>query len=102
VVSNGIYYNREGGTVTVSTREQGHDVVVEITDTGIGISRDNLPFVFDEFFRVKSNETRHVAGTGLGLPIAKRIIEAHNGHIQVKSELGKGTTFSILLPKVEQ
>jgi two-component system phosphate regulon sensor histidine kinase PhoR len=74
---------------------------VEVSDTGIGISRENLPFVFDEFFRVKSRETQHIPGTGLGLPIAKRIIEAHNGCMKVVSELGKGTTFSILLPKVQ-
>ena len=102
LVSNAIHYNREGGTVVVSTREQGHGLVVEVADTGIGISRDNLPFIFDEFFRVKSSQTRHVSGTGLGLPIAKRIIEAHNGRIEVSSELGKGTTFRILLPKVDQ
>jgi signal transduction histidine kinase len=83
----------------MSTKEQGDDLVVDISDTGIGISRENLPFIFDEFFRVKSNQTQHVAGSGLGLPIAKKIIEAHDGHIQVESELGKGTTFSILLPK---
>ena len=102
IVTNAIHYNRQGGTVAISTREQGNDLVVEICDTGIGISQDNLPFIFDEFFRVKSSETRHVAGSGLGLPIAKRIIEAHNGHIQVYSELGKGTTFSIFLPPVRQ
>jgi len=99
LVSNAIHYNRAGGTVVMSTKEQGDDLVVDISDTGIGISRENLPFIFDEFFRVKSNQTQHVAGSGLGLPIAKKIIEAHDGHIQVESELGKGTTFSILLPK---
>jgi signal transduction histidine kinase len=78
------------------------EVVVDISDTGIGISRENLPFIFDEFFRVKSNQTQHIAGSGLGLPIAKRIIEAHNGQIQVESELGKGTTFRIFLPKAQQ
>jgi signal transduction histidine kinase len=102
LVSNAIRYNREGGTVVIDTREQGNDGIVEIRDTGIGISRDDLPFIFDEFFRVKSNETRHLSGTGLGLPIAKRIVEAHNGRIQVNSELGKGTTFSIFLPKAQQ
>jgi signal transduction histidine kinase len=119
LVSNAIHYNRAGGTVVISIpacagtglplRKQGDEgrgtrdeVVVDISDTGIGISQENLPFIFDEFFRVKSNQTQHVAGSGLGLPIAKRIIEAHNGHIQVQSELGKGTTFSILLPKAQQ
>lgn len=102
LVSNGINYNREGGTVTVVTREQNGGLVVEISDTGIGISQDDLPFIFEEFFRVKTKETCHIGGTGLGLPIAKRIIEAHNGRVQASSELGKGTTFSIFLPRAEQ
>ena len=99
LLSNAINYNKERGTVTVSTTEQDNCLVVEVSDTGIGISEDNLHFVFDEFFRAKSKETRGISGSGLGLPIAKRIIEAHNGSIKVVSELGKGTTFSIFLPK---
>jgi signal transduction histidine kinase len=101
LVSNGITYNRKGGTVTVATREQDDNLVIEISDTGIGISKDDLPFIFEEFFRVKTKETSHIGGTGLGLPIAKRIIEAHNGRIQAGSELGKGTTISIFLPKAK-
>ncbi|MFB0524284.1 MAG: ATP-binding protein [Phycisphaerae bacterium] len=99
VISNAINYNREGGTVTVSTEEQDHHLMVEVSDTGIGISQENLPFIFDEFFRVKTKETRGVTGSGLGLPIARRIIEAHNGSINVESRLGKGSTFRIILPK---
>ena len=101
LIGNGINYNREGGTVTVNEGEQGDDLVIDICDTGIGISKDNLHFIFDEFFRVKSKETRGISGTGLGLPIAKRIIEAHNGSIKVVSELGKGTTFCVYLPKTK-
>lgn len=101
LISNGIRYNREGGVVIVSVGEEVNDLVVEISDTGIGISEDNLHFIFDEFFRVKSKETRGVSGTGLGLPIAKRIIEAHNGSIKVVSELGKGSTFCVYLPKTK-
>jgi len=99
LVSNGINYNHEGGTVTIISTERNGDVVVEISDTGIGISREDLPFVFEEFFRAKTKDTRHIGGTGLGLAIAKRIIEAHNGRVQAASELGKGTTFTIFLPK---
>jgi signal transduction histidine kinase len=102
LISNGINYNREGGTVMVSVGEEVNDLVVEISDTGIGISEDNLHFVFDEFFSVRSEETRGINGSGLGLPIAKRIIEAHNGLIKIASELGKGTTLSILLPKANR
>ncbi len=102
IVCNAIHYTPHGGSVTVSTREQGGEVIVEVSDTGIGISKDDLPFIFEEFFRVKSSQTQHVTGSGLGLPITKRIIDAHNGRIKVDSELGKGTTFSIFLPKVQQ
>ncbi|UCF06258.1 MAG: response regulator [bacterium] len=102
LLSNGIHYNKEGGTVTVSSTEQNGCIEVDISDTGIGISQENLHFIFDEFFRVNSKETRSVTGSGLGLPIAKRIIEAHDGTIKVVSELGKGTTFSILLPKAKR
>jgi len=101
LISNGIRYNREGGAVIVSVGEEVNDLAVEISDTGIGISKDNLHFIFDEFFRVKSKETRGVSGTGLGLPIAKRIIEAHNGSIKVVSEVGEGTTFCVYLPKTK-
>ena len=99
LISNGISYNREGGTVTVNMGEEGNDLVVEICDTGIGISEDNLHFIFEDFYRVKSKETQGLNGSGLGLPIAKRIIEAHNGSIRVASEVGRGTTFSVALPK---
>jgi two-component system sensor histidine kinase/response regulator len=102
LLSNAIIYNREGGTVTVTAKEQDDNLAVEVSDTGIGISKENLPFIFDEFFRVKSKETQHISGTGLGLPIAKKIIEAHNGCVKVASEPGVGTTFSILLPKAQQ
>ena len=99
LLSNAINYNKEGGTVTVSTTEQDNCLVVEVADTGVGISQENLSFIFDQFFRVKAKETRGITGSGLGLPIVKRIIEAHNGSIKVVSELGEGTTFSIFLPK---
>ncbi|MFC1633523.1 hybrid sensor histidine kinase/response regulator [Planctomycetota bacterium] len=102
LLSNGINFNHEEGRVTVTVKEHGDDLVVDVSDTGIGISQENLPFIFEEFFRVKSRETQHITGTGLGLPIAKRIIEAHNGCIKVESELGRGTTFSILLPKAQR
>jgi two-component system sensor histidine kinase/response regulator len=99
LISNGINYNREEGSVTISTVEKGNDLVVEICDTGIGISEENLHFIFEEFFRVKSKETQGINGSGLGLSIVKRIIEAHNGSIRVASKVGKGTTFYVTLPK---
>jgi two-component system sensor histidine kinase/response regulator len=102
LVTNAINYNRDGGTVGILTGSENNNVLLEISDTGIGISQENLPFIFDDFFRVKTKDTCGVAGSGLGLTIVKRIIEAHNGCIMVVSQLGEGTTFRILLPKAEQ
>jgi len=99
IISNGINYNRQGGTMTIRGRAEEDYVVVDISDTGIGISEENLPFIFEEFFRVKNKETQGITGSGLGLSIAKRLIEAHHGNIKVASKAGCGTTFSLFLPK---
>ncbi len=102
LISNGIKFNHEGGSVLIKAKEQDDHIVIEISDTGIGIIKEDLPFIFDEFFRVKSNKTRNITGTGLGLSIVKKIAEAHSGSIKVKSELGKGSTFFIILQKFEK
>ena len=73
-----------------------------VSDTGIGISKEDLPRIFDRFYRVKSAETRQIIGTGLGLSIVKSIVDAHLGSISVGSEVGKGTTFTLLFPKESQ
>jgi two-component system sensor histidine kinase/response regulator len=99
LISNGIKFNREGGSVFIRANEQDSQITVEVSDTGVGINKENIPFIFDEFFRVKSNETRNIDGTGLGLSIVKKIAEMHSGSIKVKSRLGKGSTFYINLPK---
>ena len=99
LISNGIIYNKKGGTLAVRAREKEKNVLVEIVDTGIGISQDRLPLIFDEFFRVKTKETQGIIGTGLGLPIAKRIAEVHHGTIEVTSETGKGSAFTVSLPE---
>ena len=69
-----------------------------IRDTGYGMTKDDLPRIFDKFYRVKNEKTKAIAGTGLGLPIVKGIVEAHLGTIKVESQLGKGSTFTIELP----
>lgn len=70
-----------------------------ISDTGIGIKKEDLPRIFDKFYRVKTIETRQIVGTGLGLSIVKSIVDAHLGSISVESEEGGGTTFTVLFPK---
>lgn len=99
LVRNAVRYNKNGGRVKIAADTTGNFVIVRIEDTGIGIKPDDIPRIFDEFFRVKNENTRQIAGTGLGLAITKTIIDAHGGHIEVKSEIGKGSKFNIYLQK---
>jgi len=102
LVSNGVKYNREGGSVTVRAAEDGPYVRIEVADTGIGISEAGLERLFSEFFREKRSETSMVTGTGLGLSIVKRIVDFYHGKIDVKSTLNEGSTFTVWLPRSYQ
>ena len=98
LVNNAINYTPEG-TITLRVQEQANDLLVEITDTGIGIPAEDMPRLFEDFFRASNVESK---GTGLGLSITRRIIEAHGGKIWVESpcpETNTGTKFSFTLPK---
>jgi PAS domain S-box-containing protein len=99
LISNGIKYTSEGGKLCVTLSEEGSCVKVVVSDTGVGIKKEDLPRIFDRFYRVKTAETRQIIGTGLGLSIVKSILEAHLGLISVESEAGKGTSFTVLLPR---
>jgi signal transduction histidine kinase len=101
LVGNAIKYNRDGGTVSVRCARDGSDLRLEVTDTGLGISRENLPQLFQEFFREKRAETRDIVGHGLGLAIVKRIIDQAGGRVEVKSEPNVGSTFTVWLPSAE-
>ena len=102
LIDNGIKYTRQGGEVAVKTRENGESLFIDVADNGIGLSRADIPFVFEQFFRVKSDETREITGTGLGLAIAKKIVEAHAGSITVTSEPGQGSIFTVTLPRLHK
>jgi PAS domain S-box-containing protein len=99
LISNGIKYTPEGGKVWITLGEEGDFVKASVSDTGIGIKKEDLPRIFDKFYRVKTIETRQIVGTGLGLSIVKSIVDAHLGSISVESEEGGGTTFTALFPK---
>ena len=101
LITNAIKYNKPDGSVTITIRAEDQTILTDVTDTGIGISREHLPLVFDQFYRVSRSEDQKIKGTGLGLAIAKKIVEAHNGSIEVASEPGRGSTFSVRLPKAE-
>jgi signal transduction histidine kinase/heterodisulfide reductase subunit C len=99
LVSNAIKYTASGGIVQVRVgRHDRTTAFVEVMDTGIGISADNVGRVFDKFFRVRDRQTAEIVGTGLGLPIVKALVDAHSGEIKVDSEVGRGSTFTVFLP----
>ena len=100
LVENAIRYNRTGGAVTLSATEVGSQVQLTVSDNGVGICDEDLPRIFESFFRVDRARSKDVPGTGLGLAIVKKIVEAHGAHIAVKSALGEGTEFSFLLNTV--
>lgn len=98
LLSNAATYTPERGRVDVILAQEGAQVMVSVRDTGCGISSTDLPKLFQEFYRSDSSANEQVRGTGLGLALAKRIVEAHHGTLSVSSELGKGSTFTIHLP----
>lgn len=98
LIANAINYSLEGGKITVSASVEGDYLRINIKDTGLGISETDLERIFDRFYRVKDERAKYVVGSGLGLAIVKSIVEAHHGMIRVKSELGRGSTFSVYLP----
>ena len=97
LVSNAINYNKPSGTITVSGQSRAGELIIAVNDTGQGIRSTELDHLFDKFYRSPATE-KTVQGTGLGLAICKKIVEAHGGRIEVQSELGVGTNFSVYLP----
>jgi K+-sensing histidine kinase KdpD len=101
ILDNAIKYSPEGGLIVIRGEARPTDVVVITADQGIGISPEDLIPLFEKYFRVKSATNLHISGTGLGLPIARTIIEAHGGRVWAESKLGEGTTIYFSLPLLE-
>lgn len=100
LVSNAIKYTRRGGEVRVEVRydpERG-GIVVDVSDTGIGISEANLPFVFDRYTQIDKSSQKRYSGSGLGLAVVKELVELHGGEVSVRSEVKRGSTFSVFIP----
>jgi heavy metal sensor kinase len=102
LVSNAIKFTPEGGSVTINLRRTYNDAIVEVIDSGIGIAEADLTRIFDRFYQADPARVRKGEGSGLGLSIARWITEAHGGHIEVMSEVGKGTTFTVFIPHIEE
>jgi len=100
LISNGIKYNSEGGTLTVNLSRTNGEIIIRVADTGIGMSEKEMQNLFQEFYRVKNSKTSGISGTGLGLATVKRVLDGYNGRITVESEPEKGTTFTVIIPAV--
>lgn len=98
VVQNAVQHTSAGDTVTVTAHANDHETSIEIIDTGEGISPDHLPHVFDAFYRADNARSEEDHGSGLGLTIAKAIVEAHGGSISLQSEIAQGSRVTITLP----
>jgi len=99
--SNAIKYTGESGEIRVQAREERSRAVIDVTDNGVGIPEEDLPRIFDCFYRGSGEAVKKTSGLGLGLAIVKRIAEAHGGSVSVKSKVGEGTTFSVRIPLEE-
>lgn len=98
LIDNAIKYSSEGGRVSVKGACTGTKVEIHVEDDGIGIAPENLPLVFERFYRVRGRKKKGVSGSGLGLSIVRGIVESHGGNVEVQSEVGKGSRFKVILP----
>jgi len=99
LVDNAVQYTPPGGRVEVTGGFEGSEIVIRVSDTGIGIPRASLPRIFERFYRVDKARSKETGGTGLGLSIVKHVAENHGGRVTVESTLGEGSTFTVYLPR---
>jgi two-component system phosphate regulon sensor histidine kinase PhoR len=98
IITNALNYTPDGGLIALETKRNEQHITVCVQDNGIGIRQEDIPRIFERFYRVDQARNMQQGGTGLGLALAKKIVEGHSGRIEVESELDKGSTFSIILP----
>lgn len=99
LVSNAIKYSNDGGTVRVVIKDTEDSGMIHVEDSGIGIPQEELKRIFERFYRTDQSRNRKTGGAGIGLTIAKTIVQAHKGKISAESEEGKGSRFTVVLPK---
>ncbi len=98
LISNAVKYNKQNGRVDVFIDKKDNLLIIKVKDTGIGLSQNEIKNLFEEFFRVKNEQTKHITGSGLGLPIVRKILDIYNGDIQVESNVDEGSLFTVTLP----
>jgi signal transduction histidine kinase len=100
ILHNAIKFTPEGGLIRIILKASNYEVSCQISDTGIGIASEDLLHIFERFYKVDKSRDRALGGNGLGLSLAKKIVELHGGHITPQSEPGKGTSFTVSLPRL--
>jgi len=98
LLENAVKYSRENGQIRLQAAQRGPEIVLSVSDEGIGMSKDQLPRIFERFYRADKARSRELGGTGLGLAIVKHIAQLHGGRVEAESELGRGTTIRVILP----
>lgn len=99
LVSNAIKYTENGGKINIAVEESNDNLQFSISDTGVGINEKDLPHIFEHLYRADISRARNTGGSGIGLSVLKAIVNAHNGKIDVESQVGKGSKFTVILPK---
>jgi signal transduction histidine kinase len=99
LLDNAIKYSKEKPEIDIKTENYNNGIIFSVRDNGIGISKENIKKIFDKFYRIPTGNVHNIKGFGLGLSYVKAIVEKHGGHIQVDSELNKGSVFRLFLPK---
>jgi len=98
LLDNAVQYTPSGGRITIQAMARDRQIAIAVADTGIGIPKADQERIFERFYRVDAARSREAGGTGLGLSIAKHLVEAHGGRIEIESEVGRGSTFTVVLP----
>ena len=98
LLSNAVKYSPDGGCIRVSVEAEAEQARVRVSDEGIGLTEDSIANLFTKFYRADRDRTRHIGGTGLGLALVREILQAHDGEVQVASQLGRGSCFTFSLP----
>lgn len=99
LLSNAVKYNKQSGRIDLTLKKEKNEVILNVNDTGIGMQKEDIEKLFEDFVRIKSEQTKHISGTGLGLSIMKKIADLYNAKIQVESDPGVGSTFTIRFPE---
>jgi signal transduction histidine kinase len=99
LISNAVKYNKKGGRAEIAIDASDTEAIIVFTDTGIGIGKEDMDNLFTEFVRIRSEETKNIAGSGLGLSIVRKVIDMYKGSIKVESNPGTGSVFTVRLPK---